>query len=54
MPGTNFKINTFESVINPEKISIQKKLNYTENNPHDNKLPVAKTFKGYSQDSNIF
>ena len=48
MPG--LKINTFESVINPEKISIQKKLNYTENNPHDNKLPVAKTFKGYSQE----
>lgn len=48
MPG--LKINSFESVINPEKISIQKKLNYTENNPHDNKLPVAKTFKGYSQE----
>jgi len=48
MPG--LKINSFESKINPEKITIQKKLNYADKNPHDNKLPVAKKFNGYTQE----
>lgn len=47
---TGLKFNGYEVKINPEKITLQKKLNYTDKNPHDNKLPVAKKFNGYSQE----